>query len=221
MARQQVPTAVVVVAILHFILGGIGLLSSLCGGIALAVGGGDIGRLFAFNPEMQQQIETQQRVVTEHAPFYVAWQVEGFVVGLVLSALLVTAGVGLLRLRSWARSFSLVYAVVDILQTLLAASYTFVFYLPAYQEAVRQTHYRTAQEAEIARVTAQSMGIGMAFGFLLTLAYPVVVLVIMLLPSVAAAFRGETVRKEPEDYRDPDEPGGFTEPDDRFRTGGR
>jgi hypothetical protein len=218
MPRLKTPTAVVVIAVFHFIIGGIGLLSGLCTGTALLAAGGDIGRLFAFNPQMQEQIETQQRVVGERAPFYVGWQLEGAVVGLVLSVLLIAAGIGLLRLRPWGRTLSVVYAPLSILQTLFAVTYTYVYYLPAYNEAVRQTHYPTPQEAEIARMTAQSMGVSMGFGFLIALAYPVIVLIIMLLPSVVAVFGGASARPEPEDYRDPLGPDDAGETDDRFRT---
>jgi hypothetical protein len=222
MARQQVPTAVVVVAIFHFIIGGLGLLSNLCGGIILLVTGGDLSRLVAFVPEAQRQMEVQQRILNERVPFYALYQGEGLVVGLVFSVLLIASGVGLLRLRPWGRTLSLVYVPLSIPQTLFGAFYTFVYVNPATQEAVRQTPQPNLQAAQ---VSAQASGMMTtmltAFIFLVVLAYPVIVLIVMMLPSVVAAFRGGTVRTEPEDYRDPDEPGGFTEPDDRFRSGGR
>jgi hypothetical protein len=64
-------------------------------------------------------------------------------------------------------------------------------------------------------------GVGVLFNLLFVL-YPIAVLVVMLLPSTAAAFRGEaTVREEREDSPDTgeyfEEPGHQPPRSDRFR----
>jgi hypothetical protein len=230
MPRRKVPTVVTVLAVFHFIVGGFGLLSGLCGGIFLLISGGNPARLFAFIPEAQKQLEVQQRILTERVPFYTAYQAEGLVVGLVLSALLVAAGVGLLRLRPWARVLCMVYAPPSILQTLFAAFYTLVYVTPASQEAARQAPFganpQAAQAAQAGAEAGAAVGLILsAFMFLLMLAYPVITLVIVLLPSVGAAFRGEPaggrrrrhVGEEPdEEPEEPDE-----DDEDRPRRRGR
>jgi hypothetical protein len=219
MPRQRVPAAVVVVAVFHFIFGGFGLLTALCGAGFMLAAGGDLTS-FAFTPEMKEQLEITQRLLNERAPFYKVVQVEGLVVGLVLSGLLIAAGVGLLRLRPWARLLSLIYAPVSIVQTLLGAFLTFAYVNPASQDAIRQTHFQFPQQAQAAQATAPVTMMFMILSVLLQLAYPAAVVIIMLLPSVVTAFHGKTARAEPEDYRDPDEAGDPGEPDGRFQAGG-
>jgi hypothetical protein len=147
MPRRELPTAVLVLAIFHFIIGGYGLLCGLCsGGMVLA--GGNTAGLFSFgNPQMAQQQQAQQeamqRVLSERVPHLQAYQAETVVVSLALSVALIVAGIGLLYLRGWARALSLLYGVLSILQTLIAAVYSFVYVVPANEEAFRQIPTRT------------------------------------------------------------------------------
>jgi hypothetical protein len=228
MRRRQLPTAVLVLAIFHFILGGYGLLCGLCSGVTVLTGG-NTAALFSFgNPQLAQQQQAQQeamqRVLKERVPHLQAYQAVTVVVSLALSAALIVAGMGLLYLRGWARALSLLYALFSILQTLLTAFYSFVYVTPATEEAFRQMPNMDPQQAHVMQSVGPMMLPLMVVGVLIQLVYPVTVLIIMLLPSVRAAFRGEPVPggpEEPEDYRDPGPPRGFDDTDDRLRTGER
>jgi hypothetical protein len=222
MPRRELPTVVLVLAIFHFIVGGYELLCGVCGGITLLTNP-DTAALFSFgNPQLAQQQQAQQeamqRVLNERVPHLKAYQAESVAVSLALAVVLIAAGVGLLSLRGWARTLSLAYAVLSILQTLLAAFYSFVYVAPANEEAFRQMPALNPQQAHMNQSLGQMMMPLMVVGVLIQLVYPVTILIIMLLPSVRAAFRGEAVPEGPEDYHDVAQPAGPDETDDRFRT---
>jgi hypothetical protein len=216
MRRQRIPAAVVVVAIFHFLFGGLGLLTSVGRGVFLLAAGGDMPS-FSFTPEMKEQMEITQRLLHERAPFLKVYHVETFLVGLVISLVLIAAGVGLLRLRPWARLLSLVYAPLSIAQTLLWVYVTLAYVNPATQDAVRQTHFQSPQQAQVAQATASMPIRFLILVALLQLAYPAAVVIILLLPSVAAAFGGAAVA----DDRDPAPSVEDQGPDDRLQTGPR
>jgi hypothetical protein len=222
MPRRELPTVVLVLAIFHFIVGGCGLVCGLCSGI-MVLTNPNTAALFSFgNPQLAQQQQAQQdamqRVLNERVPHLKVFQAETVVVSLALSAALIAAGVGLISLRGWARTLSLAYAVLSILQTLVAAFYSFVYMAPANEEAFRQMPAPNPQTAHMMQNMGQMMMPLMVFGVLIQLVYPVTVLIVMLLPSVRAAFRGEAVPERPEDYHDVAQPAGPDETDDRSRT---
>ena len=222
MPRRELPTAVLVLAIFHFLVGGYGLLCGLCGGL-MVLTNPNPAALFAFgNPQLAQQQQAQQeaiqRVLNERVPHLKVYQAETVVVGLALSGALIAAGLGLLSLRGWGRTLSLAYAVLSILQTLSAALYSFVYVAPANEEAFRQMPAPNPQTAHMMQNMAQMTVFFMVLSVLIQLAYPVTVLIIMLLPSVRAAFRGEAAPDRPEGYHDA-QSAGLDEMDDPFRTG--
>ena len=108
---------------------------------------------------------------------------EAQVVGLALSVLLLLAGAGLLRLRPWGRTFTLVYAPVSILQSLFVLFYTMMYVDPATHEAFRQAPPANPQAAQAAEAAAQATAVMTTiigiFSYLLVLAYPVTVAIVM------------------------------------------
>src|SRR5262245_19730238 len=111
MAAPQRPMPVTVIAVLNFIFGGLGLLSALCGGLALLFvvlmfqnmpappGGGpnpgkELGNVFTS------------------IPGFVPFTIISTILNSVLAIVLIVAGIGLLRMRNWGRITSMVYAVI-------------------------------------------------------------------------------------------------------------
>jgi hypothetical protein len=236
MPRKQQSVPVLVIAILHLVFGGLGLLCFSCTGAAMLAGFGNGQNPFANlgSPQMQQQQQAQQQAIqhmTDRIPHYQLYQGAVVVTSLLLAALLVAAGLGLLSMHSWARVLSIVYAVLSILHTLCVMIFTFLYIAPAQQEAFEQlgainnpgmNAQQAAMQAQMMKSMAQGMGPLTLFFQAFYFVYPVIVLIIMLLPSVGAAFRGKPIRREPEDFDDRYEnAGGSAEPDDRFPAGER
>src|SRR5438105_9259900 len=197
------PALVTVVAVLHFVFGGLGLLCQTTSDI-LHVSGLDkrLSNLFMppsnvqTNPQMKQQMEMPEKIqkAADEVPGAQALKVASLVQDTVLSVCLLVAGIGLLRMRAWGRSLSLLYAVLSILYKIGSIVYILLYTLPAMQGLAKEFADGDPQ--------SKFMGLSLQFGAyfaVLSLAaqmlYPVFVLIAMLVPSVAAAFRGLPLAK--------------------------
>jgi hypothetical protein len=223
---QKKPTAVVVIAILQLLFG----VLSLCGPILQLSGAQKaISSATQVQPPPGQpnfnQAELEKRM-EEKVPSYKAMATGDAVTGLVLALMMIGSGVGLLQLQSWGRRLAMVYAVLSILTHLVGLILAFAVVLPAMSDFFKEFAAEAGGKdaAMMAQVMQGAVVIAMIFSGLV-IVYPIIVIIVMLLPSVRAAFGGEAapgvVSSEPEDYRDPTEPGGFSETDDRFQGGGR
>jgi hypothetical protein len=218
---QKRPVAVVVIAALQLVFGVPAL-----GSYALSLAGLDkaVASLGPVNPQGQQRLtllDVEQRL-EEKVPSYGPAQRAVNVAGVVLSLLMIVSGIGLLTFRPWGRLAAIVYAVLSILTTAAFVVWYLAAVVPAVVEFGREIAATGGREAEAMELTIQAAYIGGPLIASLSAAYPVVVLLVLLRPSVRDAFRGEPLPEEsgePEDYRDAAPPGGLDEPDDRFRTG--
>ncbi len=207
--QQTRPTAVLVIAVLHLVGGSLGLFGAVCGGSMQLAGG---SRMFASGAQAKQQAELQERMESQ-LPGYKVLQYGGMGAGLVLSLLMLGGGLGLLGMKPWARTLSMIYAVLSILNHIFTLIYSLAFTLPAMRTALAEERAQNPQLAPMVAMIETVMTGGLFIGFLFII-YPIVVLIIMLRPSIAAAFRGERVRVEHEnDYEE--------EPDDRWEDRGR
>jgi len=196
------PTSVTVIAILHFVFGGLGLLMDTCTGAMLAAGGTGMFARAGQAGRPQELLQDMTRYVEENTPAAQAAQYGELAVDLVISILMIISGVGLLQMRSWGRALSIVYAVLSILLKLVIAVYAVAFRIPAVNEFISQHPNLKPDEALVLSYGKLGAVAGPIFDVLFMI-YPIVVLVIMLRPSIAAAFRGEpTGLPVEEDYRD-------------------
>jgi hypothetical protein len=231
MAKYR-PTGVLVIAILHLIGGGLGLLFALFSLVMLALGA---NQMFGTpppppppppnaTPQQKEQFERLmkfQKDMTDlgkNPPGGPAYQYGVGVADLLLSAMMVAAGIGLIVMQPWARTLSIVYAALSILKHLGDLVYAFGFLLPAFN-AVLAT---APKDDPFLGTFSTFMSLGLMVGTIITflfIIYPIIVLIIMLKPSTAAAFRGEYVdpfeSRPPMDYAEPFR----AEPDDRYRRG--
>jgi len=106
--------------------------------------------------------------------------------------MLLTAGMGLLSMRNWARSLSFVYAGISILMKL----FTLVFFLfvtwpvmSAFLEAEAKVTPPGPAMTQITVAKASAIG-GVIFNVVL-MAYPIIVLFVLLNPSVRRAFAAQ------------------------------
>jgi len=200
MPRER-PTLLLVVAIFHFIIGGLGLGTDLCGVVNFAAGGKSLVPM--GSPQQAQQQEEATRILESKAPAYKVVQVVTLGLGFVLSIALLAAGFGLLKVQAWGRSLSLGYAVVSLLAKLFTAVYTILFILPSMDEAFRPMIQQNRQVGEMAVTVGK---IGAVAGAFVSMIYPIAVLILLGRPSVGEYFRDDRPRgRGPARRRDEEE----------------
>ena len=224
--------AITTIAVLHLVLGGLGILCGACGlGGAAFLGAGGMESLQKFmekavakDPKAARQVALQkeaQRIRDQKNPRGPV--VEGIRWGarLLLSTMMLVAGFGLLKVHPWARDLSIAYAVLDLIDLLAGLYYTITVLIPVEEVATKvllqgvEAPNKAAREwmGQFAQL-GSSMAIGTAVVCML---YPLAVLVVMFWPSVSAAFqRGEPPRTVPEPELPPLEPERL-DPEDHWR----
>jgi hypothetical protein len=197
------PAGVLVIAIFHFIFGGVGLLCNLCG-----AGGQAMNASKSFggkaNAEEERIEKDAEAILNRKAPGYHVLEVGDIGVSLLANGILIAAGVGLLLMRSWARITSIAWAVVMLLMKVLLAAYYVLVVFPALSEAFQTVLADVpAQERRTVESFISIMKGALVAGPCLVSLYAVVVLIVMLLPGVAAAFSGAALAGDgPADYHD-------------------
>jgi hypothetical protein len=115
-------------------------------------------------------------------PVYVTWIKISIPLGLLTIAALLTAGIGLLRLKAWARVLSIVYAIWTLVNGLCGLVLNYLFLVrPLMEEAARKPSAESAG--------AMGGAVGSVFGGCFGMIYPVLLLIFMTRPKVIAAFR--------------------------------
>jgi len=210
--RKMRPTIVLVVAILHFVGGGLGVTGGLCG---LAFQGMTGGRMFTgFNPpsgskqgmsqdEMQKQMEN---IMAEKMPWYREYQLGSGIVNVLISSLMIVSGIGLLMMRSWGRYTSIAYAVLSLLNHVFTIVYSLTYVVPATQAMFDEMARQEPQIAPMVSTMKMFTTLGALIPILLAL-YPLFVLIVMLVPSVAASFRSDAASDQElrDDFDEPEE----------------
>jgi len=164
---MQRPTAVTVFGILNIIFAALGFITMIASVAMFAAVGTD-----TKNPVIQ---------LIHDSPAYAAWMRVSIGLGLVASAALLAAGIGLLKLQPWARILSIVYAIYSMMMVLVG---TVVNYVWLVQPLLAQAHKK--QDAEAGAIGGAIGGMaGGCFGMI----YPILLLIFMLVPKVSAAFR--------------------------------
>jgi hypothetical protein len=204
------PAGVLVIAIFHFIFGGVGLLCNLCG-----AGGQAINANKSFgskgNAEEERIERDAEAVLNRKAPGYHAVEVGDIVVSLLANGVLIAAGVGLLLLKPWARITSISWAALILLVKVFVAGYYILVVFPALSAAFREALGDVpAQQRQAAESVITFLKGALIASPCLVSIYAVVVLIVMLLPGVSAAFSGAAMAG-----------GGLEDYHDRYRTGGQ
>ena len=172
------PTSVLVLAIFHFIIGGLGVICGLCSIGSQAMGGKS---LVGGNPQQAQMQEEMMRAYREKVPGFLAYSIitEGLTLALAIS--LIVAGIGLLQMKAWGRFLSIGYAIARIPIQILVAFYTFAYISPVnlevMQNAMKGADAQAQQGLKIMQdLTGVLTGIVVAIPFI----YPIIVLIIRL-----------------------------------------
>ncbi len=160
---MQRPTSVTVFGILNIVFAALGIF----GTIASIV-------LFLAPPDPNNPI---LKTMYEN-PAYAIWFKVEIPLGILSCAASLAAGIGLLCLKSWARTLSMAYAIYAILYGILETVTSFIFL------------YRPMLEKLQGPAAAGAIGgmIGGSIGGCLSLVYPILLLIFMSRPTVVAAF---------------------------------
>jgi hypothetical protein len=184
---------VLVVAILQICFGALAMCANVCGGLQ-AAGGGAVF-IPAGSPQAAQQKQLQQDMedlMEQKFPHYKALQYGGLGLGVTAAAAMVVSGIGLLKMRPWARRLTIVYASYSIASTIIGVLIAVTITLPLTAEVMAELNAKGSfppGTAPVMNAMGPLMTAG-AFAQLVFLAYPIVLLVVMFLPDVRAAFRG-------------------------------
>ncbi len=232
--KPQRPTSVLVIAIFHFIFGGLGLLCGLPGLVMQGAGIGNASTAPLPAGASQQQIdlhELQVRIqqrTQQAAPLQAPFLMGNIILNLLISLLLVVAGLGLVKMQMWGWRGSIAYGVARIVMQVYILLFSLLYSLPRtgpILEAELKSRPSLQPFAFVYQIV-MPIAIGVA---LLGLIYPIIVLIVMSRPKVRRAFAGESLdadraddfdddptdhRRRDDDYDD--EPRGRSEPDDRF-----
>jgi hypothetical protein len=184
------PASITVIAVLQLVFGGIGIFLDICGGVMALSGAQNWMMPTATGPNaanmkrMQEDIQkTMDSVPASHAV-----QIGNFGADFAISIIMIMSGVGLLRLRPWGRLLSIVYAVASIALKIFGAVYAMAFTIPAINGYLN-SHNATAPEEQFAFSIMRMTAILPLIFQLVFMIYPIIVLIIMFRPAVAAAFR--------------------------------
>jgi hypothetical protein len=195
--RRIRTTPILVIAILHLTGGTVGLLSSICTCGSLLIVDSFSSLMpapptFPTRPGQPSPLLTPpnanevMKYLNDNVPGFRAFTIGGLAISFLLDILLLSAGIGLLKMQPWARWLSLVYAAISILFRVGSFIYQLGWVLPATQALYAKFMAATG----LSSLMIISSGAG-AVGTLLVVIYPIAVIIVMLLPSTAAAFRGE------------------------------
>jgi hypothetical protein len=184
------PASITVIAVLHFVFGGLGIILGICGGVMMLAGGQNWMTPTAPGPNAANMKRMQEDIkkTMEDVPASQAVQIGNFGADLAISIAMIMSGVGLLRLRPWGRILSIVYAVASIALKIFGAIYAMAFTIPAMNQYLN-THNPTAREDQFAFSIMRAATILPPIIQVVFMIYPIVVLIIMFRPAVAAAFR--------------------------------
>ncbi len=213
MKPQHRPTAVIVLAVINFVLAGLVLLFGVCGTLLSIL---VFPRLMAsFMPPGQGPNPfTMMSEMMESIPGYNAFMLGKTGLNAVTSTLLLVAGFGLLKVRRWSRTLCLVYAVVTIVQTLAATVYEIAVLNPAVSRAVVEYTEKVNQMNKAPGQPPVNLGftetlyntvgpISAVLWAVVLLVYPITLLIVLTRRPIVAAFaRGEVLEALP---AEPDE----------------
>jgi hypothetical protein len=168
---------VIVVACANLAVGALGLACCGCGGMEYV-------QDMRFSPSGSsegyfQQREWETELKNEASSFHL-FMATDVCLRLGFAALLIASGAGLLAMQGWARVLALAYAVASILTKLVFIAALVAYFLPI------EAHIGSEGGPWLILYAAE---------YLFAIAYPALVLVVMLLPGVRRAFRERAERK--------------------------
>jgi hypothetical protein len=196
------PTILLVTAVVNFVLGGLAILGSVCGSLALVV---TANLSFPAPPGsggVSKPMPNIMTVMEKHLPGYQAVVFGSMALNLLLALALVIGSLGVLRLRPWGRWTCVAVAVLGALAQVAGTAYNIRYVnplMPEYQRELEEWQRQLMPKGPAAgpQIQVPSLSMNPAVTKVLSLIAPTLVtgyalflVVVMFLPGVRAAFAG-------------------------------
>jgi hypothetical protein len=191
MPRER-PRVVLVLGILNIVFGVLGLLCGTCLGLLLL---GAFGAAGAVGPPGVNMMEDMSAFLSREIPGYDFIYIGHYLLELVLAVVLIVLGIGLLRMRRWARPACIAYGAVVLLTAVGYLVFMFAVENPAmarwnedFERRFPEWRSTTAAEQYFERLGDSLANLVAVFDAGVTGVYALVLLIVMFLPAVRAAF---------------------------------
>jgi hypothetical protein len=223
MPPKKNPPVIKVFGILNIIFGGLALLGAVCGGV-LTFAIAQVNVPGPGNPP--NPIKDMLEYMDKHAPLYTPYLIAEIVIGLIMAVVLIVSGIGLLKVRPWARWTSVGYAAVRLVLIVVGLVLAIMVFNPVLADWQADYNKRSVPAGTPPPPSFSSgatNNVAAAFGSILGAAYSISLLVVMFLPNVRAAFaraalpEGEDDRYDDEADDRPDMLDRRGDPDERLR----
>lgn len=169
---MQRPTSVTVFSILNMVFAALGFFGTIGSLVMLAALAHDTN-----NPMIQ---------IIRDNPGYAAYLKVSALLGVLVSLALLAAGIGLWLLKPWGRVLSIAYGIFAVISVPINSVLSYLFVTRPLMEQMMQHQQHNDAAATGAAVGGAVGGlIGGCFGMI----YPILLLVFMFRPNVAAAFK--------------------------------
>jgi hypothetical protein len=197
------PTVVLVFAVLNIVFGSLGLLIAGCGGVLQLF----VNRLAASDTAragvLKDMVDVSEKMKAQ-VPAYTLVSMISVAVLLGLTILMIVGGIGLLRMKPWARRATILWACLLIIYEFAQTIYQVTLAIPV---QMRLQHELMARQGG----KGPDLSFGSTFAAVITgviglivVGYAASFLIVLFLPTVRAAFAGEPLASGagPEDYYD-------------------
>ena len=194
--RSTRPPAVTFVAVANMVFGVMGILCACFNGVVM----GFMASISANDPDpFLQGIGQYWDFIVRNIPAYVPVEIALSVYHLVISVLAIVGGIGLLSLRSWGRALALVFGMSMILVQFSYLMFFFAFVNPVLNRF-------EGRQQGFGGDGLFGTGVLEAASSFIALAYAIVVVILLFLPTVSAAFAGAARGRFPDGDWDEDSP---------------
>src|SRR5438067_1925607 len=113
--KKPKPQVAVVFGILHLVFGGLSVVCNVCQGALVGGMYALVSNLYPkLTPPEQRELDELWRSLNDNVPGLVVFTIVDLVGSMVLGLILLVAGIGLLGVKSWARSLSIGWAIIRI-----------------------------------------------------------------------------------------------------------
>jgi hypothetical protein len=201
MLRKKRPTALLVVAIINMVVGGLLLVNTCCGGISLML----MPALLKNLPLPPGQANPYEGIMAlyDRVPGLFAYTIYQFLAYFTIGVVLIVASIGLLRLRPWARRVCTAVSGYTIFAVLAHVAYQLTVVQPATQEFMADYTAKIVPKGNPfpSQIMSMSSQLGMVFLIMFAvifISYAVALLVILYHPRVRPAFEQRPPFDEPD-----------------------
>lgn len=174
------PQVVKVLGIMHLVFGGIGALGATWG-LLIAIIGNPFLNMMSGTPQMKAQIDAQATMQSEMLPVTIC----SSVLSIIITALIITAGIQLLKMRKNAVKWSNRYAYASIVGKVINLVLSLSFILPMTQKMVSEMSPSSSHV--LLPMNSVMMG-SMIFTAVISCVYPILSLILLNRPNVKAWF---------------------------------